>query len=199
MKKLFHGISFWFNRLVHLLAYFDLWRFFPLISLNCWSLLCTPLIFLPFLLCLLTLADPYFYLKETPTAHLANRRTIYGASIWISSCFCFERGGKCISMHKGHQLCQGSSLLATVSSAPGVCVSPCSLLVQQHQRLLLDAIRSRPYLDFEDNLTFELLIMENDRLSVTENLEERLSKMCPWCQLAARQESLRGIPPSAFC
>lgn len=41
--------------------------------------------------------------------------------------------------------------------------------------------------------------MENDRLRVTGNLEERLSKMCPQCQLAARQESLCGVPPSAFC
>lgn len=86
-----------------------------------------------------------------------------------------------------------------VQAAPGVCGSPCSLLEQQLQRPLLDAIRSWLYLDFEDNLTLELLIMENDRLSVTGNLEERLSKMCPWCQLAARQESLRGVPPSAFC
>lgn len=64
MKKLFHDISFWFNRLVHLLVCFDLRRLFPLICLNCWYLLCTPLIFLPFLFCLLTLADPYSCYKR---------------------------------------------------------------------------------------------------------------------------------------
>nr|XP_047915268.1 thromboxane-A synthase isoform X5 [Anser cygnoides] len=64
MKKLFHDISFWFNRLVHLLVCFDLRRLFPLICLNCWFLLCTPLIFLSFLFCLLTLADPYSCYKR---------------------------------------------------------------------------------------------------------------------------------------
>lgn len=54
---------------------------FSLDYLNCWYLLCTPLIFLPFLLCLLIL-DPYAYLKETLTACLAKRRTTNVASFW---------------------------------------------------------------------------------------------------------------------
>lgn len=39
----------------------------------------------------------------------------------------------------------------------------------------------------------ELLTMESNRLSDTGNLEERLPEMCPRCQLAMRQESLRGV------
>lgn len=54
-------------------------------------------------------------------------------------------------------------------------------------------------MDFESNLTFESLIMGNDRFSVAGSLKERLSGTCPRCQLAARQESLHGIPRSDFC
>lgn len=108
-----------------------------------------------------------------------------------------------VSMHKGDQLYLLAILFVPpCPGCPGGCLSSPPAPAcwnQQSRRPLLDPIRSWPYLDFEDNLTLELLIMENDRLCVTGNLEERLSKMCPQCQLAARQESLRGVPPSAFC
>lgn len=153
--------------------------------LNCWYLLCTPLIFLPFLLCLLTLVDPYAYLKETLTACLANRRTIYVASFWT---WCKSVWPSQCSLFAGAIL-----LLSPRPGCPMGCLPlPRPTGTSRALRPSLAPIRSCPYLDFEHNLTLELLVTENDRLSVTENLEERLSKMCPQCQLAARQESLHG-------
>lgn len=106
-----------------------------------------------------------------------------------------------ISMHKGDQLCLPGQFSSChrAQAAPGGCLSTPRLLEPAELEAFARPIRSWPYLDFEDNLTLELLIMESDRLSVTGNLEERLSKMCPRCQLAARQESLHGVLPSAFC
>ena len=70
---------------------------------------------------------------------------------------------------------------------------------QQSWRRLINPSVSWLSLDLEDNSTFESPIMGNDRFSVAGSLKERFFGTCPLCQLAARQESLHGIPYSAFC
>lgn len=87
-----------------------------------------------------------------------------------------------ISVRKGGQLClpgQFSSCLCA-QAAPGVASPLATCWSQQSWRPLLDPIRSWPYLDFEDNLTLELLIVENDRLSVIGKPWGEAFQNVPW-------------------
>lgn len=208
MKKPFHDISFWFNCLVHRLACFHLWRFFP------WSVSTVGIYFA--LLWYFSLFSCVYLPQQIHTrTYKRHRQPVLPTGnpfMWPAfGCQVHEVAFllNLVASQSDHLDAQrwptlfarAILFLPLCPGCPGGYLSPQppDCWNQQSRRPSLDPVRLWPYLDFEDNLTLELLIMENDRLSVTGNLEERLSEMCPQCQVAARQESLRGIPPSAFC